>query len=63
MRLIFASRLSIAAFAQESASITRKISDPFREPVSGASIKATGAVYKAASKATSEYALDGLGLQ
>ena len=64
MRLIFAWLLSIAAFAQEGGSITGRISDTFGEPVSGASIQAknaaTGALYKATSKGTGEYTLDGL---
>jgi hypothetical protein len=63
-RLTLVCLLSAAAFAQESGSITGKISDTFREPVSGASIQArnaaTGAMYKAASKATGEYVLGGL---
>jgi len=63
-RLTLACLLSLAAFAQEAGSITGKISDTFREPVSGASIlaknAATGAIYKATSKATGEYTLDGL---
>jgi hypothetical protein len=56
--------LSLAAFGQEAGSITGKLSDTFGEPVSGASIQAknaaTGAIYKATSKATGEYAVDGL---
>ena len=64
MGLIFVCLLSVAAFAQSSGSIAGKISDTFREPVSGAAIQAknmaTGAVYKGASKATGEYVLDGL---
>jgi hypothetical protein len=64
MRRISTWLLSIAAFAQSSGSITGKISDTFREPVSGAAIQAknmaTGAVYKGASKATGEFVLDGL---
>ena len=64
MRLILWCLLSSTAFAQESGSITGKISDTFREPVSGAAIQAknaaTGAVYKATSKATGEYAVEGL---
>ena len=64
IRLTLASLVSLAAFAQESGSVTGKISDTFGEPVSGASIQAknaaTAALYKATSKATGEYALDGL---
>src|SRR5215469_10027194 len=64
MRQILWCLLTSAAFAQESGSITGKISDTFGEPVSGASIQgknaATGAIYKATSKATGEYTLDGL---
>jgi hypothetical protein len=64
MRLALLCLLSLAAFAEESGSITGKISDTFGEPVSGASIQAknaaTGALYKATSKATGEYAVNGL---
>src|SRR5215467_8415283 len=63
-RLTLTFLLSLAAFAQESGSITGRISDTFREPVSGAAIQAkdadTGAVYKATTSATGEYTLDGL---
>jgi hypothetical protein len=56
--------LSLAAFAQDSGAITGKISDTFGEPVFGAVVQAenaaTEAVYKATSKATGEYAVDGL---
>ena len=64
MRPILWCLLTSTAFAQESGSITGKISDTFREPVSGASIQAknaaTGALYKTTSKATGEYVLGGL---
>jgi hypothetical protein len=64
VRLIAWCLLTSAAFAQDSGSITGKILDTFGEPVSGASIQAknaaSGAPYKATSKATGEYALDGL---
>jgi hypothetical protein len=64
MRLILWCLLTSASVAQEGGSITGKISDTFGEPISGASIQAknaaTGAIYKAASKATGEYVLGGL---
>ncbi|HEY7338898.1 MAG TPA: carboxypeptidase-like regulatory domain-containing protein [Bryobacteraceae bacterium] len=63
MRLALACLLSLAAFAQDSGAITGKISDTFGEPVSGASIQArnaAGAVFKATSRATGAYAVDGL---
>ena len=56
--------LTLAAFAQDSGTITGKISDTFGYPVSGATIQvkntATGALYKGTSKATGEYTLGGL---
>ena len=64
MRFFLGCLLTSAAFAQDSGSITGKILDTFGEPVSGASIQAkdaaTGALYKATSKSTGEYTVDGL---
>jgi hypothetical protein len=64
MRLFLYCVLSLAALAQDSGTITGKISDTFGHPVPGATIQAknasTGALYKGTSKATGEYTLDGL---
>jgi hypothetical protein len=64
VRFVLGCLLTSAALAQESGSITGKILDTFGEPVSGASIQAknaaTGAIYKATSKAKGEYTVDGL---
>jgi hypothetical protein len=64
VRLFLCCILSFAAFAQDSGTITGRISDTFGEPVSGASIQvknmATGALQKTTSKATGDYTLDGL---
>jgi hypothetical protein len=64
LRLTLACLLSIAAFAQDSGTITGKISDTFSYPVSGATIQVqntdTGALYKGISKTTGEYTLGGL---
>src|SRR5215471_21311572 len=65
MRLTLACLLSLAAFAQDSGTITGRISDTFGYRVSGATIQvkntATGALYnKGTSEATGEYMLGGL---
>jgi len=64
VRFVLGCLLTSAAFAQESGSITGKILDTIGKPVSGASIQAkdaaSGVLYKATSKATGEYTLDGL---
>jgi hypothetical protein len=64
VRFVLGCLLTSAAFAQESASITGKILDTIGKPVSGASIQAknaaSGVLYKATSKATGEYTVEGL---
>ena len=64
MRLFLYCVLNAAAFAQDTGTITGKISDAFGHPVSGATVQAkntaTGALYKGTSKATGDYTLDRL---
>jgi len=64
VRFVLGCLLTSAALAQESGSITGKILDTIGKPVSGASIQAknaaSGVLYKATSRATGEYTVEGL---